>query len=341
MLRSTALHPVQPVLILFSAILSLFFTSLVFSIFAPVHGATLFQPLVIREGYSGRTLKAMSFYRDSLYIAVEEGLLLYDGRRISNVSDRLWPVNPRGINDICGGTRLWIASDRGFFSIKSKKGEDHSKARGFVGNRALLVHEGQGKRIAVITDRAILVGFFYGKELVFQTIPNPPGNFSTRGVRQMLLGGRDLWLATGNGLYAFNGETWRRYTTRDGLPSDDITCLEFDTAGRIWVGTTGIFSGGMAYLNKGSWRVQGRDQGLPSHRVHSIAADRGVIWAATENGLARYDGRSWITYGSGEGLARRSPEKVVCSSRYVIARIVDKDIGLLCVLDKLSDPDQE
>lgn len=45
------------------------------------------------------------------------------------------------------------------------------------------------------------------------------------------------------------------------------------------------------------------DDGLPSNYVYRIAEDElGYLWAATENGLARFDGYEWRSYGLEDGL---------------------------------------
>src|SRR5688500_13562651 len=43
------------------------------------------------------------------------------------------------------------------------------------------------------------------------------------------------------------------------------------------------------------------DQGLPSNTVNSVISDsRGFIWIASENGVGRYDGYSFINFRSKE-----------------------------------------
>lgn len=38
-------------------------------------------------------------------------------------------------------------------------------------------------------------------------------------------------------------------------------------------------------------------QGLPADKVNTVTRDRiGFLWVATDNGLARYDGRSFTAY---------------------------------------------
>src|ERR1039457_6301767 len=71
----------------------------------------------------------------------------------------------------------------------------------------------------------------------------PGGNQYYRQVHA-LLEDRDgaIWTGSGSGLYrrGSDGST-RRYTTRDGLPDDDISALLADRQGEIWIGcATGL-----------------------------------------------------------------------------------------------------
>ena len=83
------------------------------------------------------------------------------------------------------------------------------------------------------------------------------------------------------------GRTWRVFTVADGLPGNVVSALSVDGRGDLWAAT----DGGVALLKRGASRVRGftlRD-GLHSNRIHDIAADDKVVWAATSRGLARYE----------------------------------------------------
>jgi ligand-binding sensor domain-containing protein len=54
-----------------------------------------------------------------------------------------------------------------------------------------------------------------------------------------------LWVGSGGqGLLRFDGESWRRYTTADGLLEDWITAIAVTPNGTVWVGS----SGGLNFL---------------------------------------------------------------------------------------------
>jgi ligand-binding sensor domain-containing protein len=72
-------------------------------------------------------------------------------------------------------------------------------------------------------------------------LPNgPAGNsFNSMSIDQQ----GNLWSATGNdgnrGIYRFDGETWRNYTTTDGLPSMNVTTAFVDSRNGKWFGLPG------------------------------------------------------------------------------------------------------
>lgn len=47
----------------------------------------------------------------------------------------------------------------------------------------------------------------------------------------------NVWVGTTQGLLQFNGSTFRLFTTEDGLPYNEVTALEIDTEGKLWVAT--------------------------------------------------------------------------------------------------------
>jgi hypothetical protein len=55
-----------------------------------------------------------------------------------------------------------------------------------------------------------------------------------------------VWLAAADGLYHYDGYTWRRFSIEDGLPSSFVRCVLRTRNGVLWVGTdkgAGTFDG--------------------------------------------------------------------------------------------------
>jgi ligand-binding sensor domain-containing protein/signal transduction histidine kinase len=110
-----------------------------------------------------------------------------------------------------------------------------------------------------------------------------------------------LWLGTLGGLARQDGNTWRMFTTRDGLSSDQVQAIADDAEGNLWLGTRG---GGLNRLREGKFASFHKADGLPSEDVSSLYVDEeGVLWIGTSgNGLARFHQNTWTRYTTREGL---------------------------------------
>lgn len=89
----------------------------------------------------------------------------------------------------------------------------------------------------------------------------------------------------------------RHYSTADGLPSDRIRALHYDSTGALWVGT----DEGLARSDGRDFRVFTTTHGLPDAAVQAIIESQdGLLWIGTTGGLA------WLAL-HGEGRARFTP----------------------------------
>lgn len=50
--------------------------------------------------------------------------------------------------------------------------------------------------------------------------------------------GEEVYAGTNNGLHYYDGNDWKSYTRKDGLPGETITSVSSLTNGDVWVGTT-------------------------------------------------------------------------------------------------------
>jgi len=105
-----------------------------------------------------------------------------------------------------------------------------------------------------------------------------------------------LWIATdGGGLarYSRDSDAFERFLHKQDDPasigSDRIFSVADDPYGWIWVGTA---DAGLDRYDseRGNFSHYGTAEGLPSGTVRTLLCDsRGVLWAGTTAGLARYD----------------------------------------------------
>lgn len=116
----------------------------------------------------------------------------------------------------------------------------------------------------------------------------------------------NLWFGTDQGVYKYDGKTFRNYNHKDGLSHTDISrkSILVDRSGVIWVGT----QGGLYRYDPWADSVGGQSFSLfrefPPIHVAGIMEDTdGNIWfASSDKGVFRYDGKTMTNIAEKEGL---------------------------------------
>ncbi|PKL83208.1 MAG: hypothetical protein CVV24_06225 [Ignavibacteriae bacterium HGW-Ignavibacteriae-3] len=127
------------------------------------------------------------------------------------------------------------------------------------------------------------------------------GIFSSKNIQDLLVDQKgSLWVATGHGLYLFNGVIWQNFNDR--LPSNFVSALEEDVAGNIWIAT---LDGLVKYTagNFQTFRSVNIDKSLVSlTNLSALSSSKtGVIWIGTSTkGIISYNGTAWSQYLSSQ-----------------------------------------
>jgi ligand-binding sensor domain-containing protein len=116
----------------------------------------------------------------------------------------------------------------------------------------------------------------------------------------------NLWFGTDQGVYRYDGKTFKNYNEKDGLDHIDISrkSILVDKSGKIWVGTHhGVYQYDPSADSKGDKSFTFFDQ-LPPINVADIMEDiNGTIWfASSDNGVFRYDGKKIVHFDEKEAL---------------------------------------
>ena len=111
----------------------------------------------------------------------------------------------------------------------------------------------------------------------------------------------NMWFGTDQGVYKYDGKTFKNYNQQHGLSHVDITRkgILVDKSGTIWVGTHGgVYRYDPAADSKGEPSFSLFQQ-LPPVNITSIMEDQsGNIWfASAANGVFRYDPSASLTAG--------------------------------------------
>ncbi len=187
---------------------------------------------------------------------------------------------------------LWIGTWGGGISrMRGGRFTSLSTAGGLSGTQIWSLHADR--------EGSVWVGTWTGglnrlRERNFAVFGTPEG-LSHDNVRSVVHA-RDgsTWLATaGGGLNHLEGGRITVVGKKDGLPTDEVATVIEDRAGALWIGT---YTGGVARWVRGAITAYGIAQGLPTMDVRVLYEDsRGTIWAGTRAGLARFDGKGFVT----------------------------------------------
>ena len=108
-----------------------------------------------------------------------------------------------------------------------------------------------------------------------------------------------VWVASNNGLNAvsytydplstdFRIDSWRVYSTANGMPSNEINVLAADGTGNVWVGSEAGLTR-IGQTQEIDFTLTAANSGLIDDRIKSLLfdSDSGALWIATFDGLSR------------------------------------------------------
>lgn len=121
--------------------------------------------------------------------------------------------------------------------------------------------------------------------------------------------GDSVWAATSSDaqqidLVYFDGEAWRPHPNRDVAAEQLLSSVVRDVLrtpdSAMWLTTTA----GINRYHEGQWTAYTSENGLPGNDVRQLVWTFDTLWAATDLGLARFNGRTWEAFG---GVAHDQP----------------------------------
>ncbi|HTY41491.1 MAG TPA: diguanylate cyclase [Thermoanaerobaculia bacterium] len=239
-----------------------------------------------------------------MYAATGAGLARLAGNRFVVLDEKAglgpFAVSHEGVDSDAAGT-VYVGTDHGLFVGKNDRFEPDREANAL----------GEGPVGGVHLDAAGALYFTRGGLLFRQE----SGRVVEFGRPRGLPSGETLddvatdaegrvWVRTVKHLYLLARGAQRFERDDDGLPeSSEVGRLDFDDRGQLLIPTVQ----GLAYKEKGAWRIIGRREGLASDAALSALVDReGSLWVGLlGGGLDRRLGRGEFTnWTRSDGLAQ-------------------------------------
>jgi ligand-binding sensor domain-containing protein/signal transduction histidine kinase/CheY-like chemotaxis protein len=274
-----------------------------------------------------------------LWLGTEAGLVRFDGVKFTtfdrNSSPVLRATDVRALLEDRAGN-LWIGTDEGSV-IRLRAGRFEDVAPNRLRGAVTAFHEDRqgrlwvagGDEVARLEGEA-LVSVIGAPGVVTSVYEEPDGSIWLGAASsQVRLAGDRLtvvedsfarvqafvrdragasWIGTPYGLLRTAGGVTRRFTTANGLPSNNVRALLEDRSGGLWIGTIG---GGLAHLADGQVTTLTAREGLSDVSVTSLFQDReGSLWVGTRHGgLNRLRSVAFSSISRSQGL----PENDVLS----------------------------
>jgi len=263
-----------------------------------------FHSFTIHDGLPHNVVWSFGEDRDgSIFIGTNRGLARCEHERITfrSIPPTL-PKEPAQAITVDRGGTLWVAYyNRGVYSVSSGVVTHYGKAT-FGSSTVFSILQAQDGSFWFGTDGGGAVHLDHGK-ITRLTERDGLGSNVISAIAQVK-NGAALWFGTyGAGLTEYRGGRFRRFTRGEGLPHDNVLGVLAARDGSIWAATDG---GVVQIKDEKIVAVYTDKNGLPHNLTFFINEDRaGNIWAGTVNGVARFDGKTWRTFGPEDGLADR------------------------------------
>jgi len=208
---------------------------------------------------------------------------------------------------------IWICTNRGISRLENDRIEKLTTSEGLSSNNVWSVCDDREGNIWIATDGGGVNCI--GKEGIHvYGSSNVLGNDSTWDVYYAEIADT-LWVCTsGAGLYRFHEGKWTNFTKKDGLASNDLSCVFQDSDGNLWIGS---YKGGLSRFANGKFSIFNEKMGLTNNFVKVIFEDKeGSLWIGTyRGGLNRFRDGTVVTYSTHHGLSKNLVRSIFCDSR--------------------------
>ena len=131
----------------------------------------------------------------------------------------------------------------------------------------------------------------------------------------------NIWFGTGFGLIKYDGNLFTTFNESNGLLNSEIWSLIIDSKGVFWMGhTEGLsrYDGNhFENISVPQATVKDPETKYSPNRITAIVEDsKGDLWLGTDGyGICKYDGKSFISYTSENGLAHNTIHSLMMDSK--------------------------
>lgn len=240
----------------------------------------------LRDGLPDGPILALVADGETVWAGGAGGVARYDGRGwqlIASTPTELLAIAPGGVAWAWGGGRLWQPDREPGVELPLP-----TAVRGLAASGAA----------AWLATADGVLRYDDG-----WTVFTPSDGLPSGDVTAISVANDQVWAAASSpegaiDLVWFDGARWQPHPSRDPAAEQLVDNIVRDVAttpdGAMWLATPAGVNG----YRDGRWTAYTVADGLPGDDVRAVAATLDAVWAATGEGLARFDGRAWAPFGA-------------------------------------------
>jgi len=136
----------------------------------------------------------------------------------------------------------------------------------------------------------------------------------------------NLWIGTKSGVVLKTKDSFKVFTTENGLCNNSVNKIIAVDGGKIYVAT----EAGVSLYESGKWTTFNSSNGLAGDNVRDcVIGKNGTIWFATNKGISCFDGTKWTTHNMKNGLSWNDAKALGYDKKTetIWAAVGDKDMN--------------
>ncbi len=229
-----------------------------------------------------------------------DGVAMYDGEKLSyiNLSDGLSGSQVTGIIED-EQENIWFSTNNGVtrYNPSTRIYLNFGEAEGLSHVSTWSIFQDRKGTIWVGTFTGLCT--FNDNRFEPFTIPNAENSW-IRSITEDREG--NLWFATADqGAFRYDGTYFTQFSRKNGLHSNDLTCILEDRKGNMWFSS---MNSGISNYNGKSFHHFTSENGIGNNEVWTIYEDQnGAVWFPSEGfGVYRYANGKLENFGEKQGL---------------------------------------
>jgi ligand-binding sensor domain-containing protein len=281
------------------------------------------------QSFHARVLKGDR--NNNMWIGTSLGLVKYNNGKFINVSgeeNKLFILS-MWVDEI--NKKIWIGTrDSGLYCYDIDNNTFRKVDNNFANDLITAIVQDRNGGMWIGSEKN---GLAYFKNQQWTYFDKDDGLTNTE-IQSLYLDDTDeLLVGTSVGLFVFKDGKIVQDKLTDGLR---VNKIRRDKEGKIWLATA---TGAFRRLNKGSWQIFSKDEGLSNNDIRDIYFDNeGSVWLATyRGGLNQLRQTKFVTFGANEGLNVEAIGAIeeLTTNQYLVATTDGK---LFSIKDNIVSP---